>query len=277
MALPAQECYAVFSKINSIAAALATAAGAPYYVEFSTGRTTKQRPAEQEAAARARARSAQATHGFPSGSRCAVVYCADTAWLYPGTVRENILFGAAYDAERYAEAVDAACLADDFRAWGAAGDCTVLAKRGATLSGGQRQRVALARAVYSDTPIAVLDNMLAALDNATARRCFERAVGVMRRRGVVLLATHQTRWLETAERVLLCTDARHEGGVRIGGLAVRELSCAPAERAAVVRQLLHTSEAQTAAAAHAVDVDELAEAEGSRGAEMEGASRLRML
>ncbi len=66
------------------------------------------------------------------------------------TVRDNILYGRTFDAERYARVVGACALAPDFAIL-PAGDSTEIGEKGVNLSGGQKQRIALARAVYSGT------------------------------------------------------------------------------------------------------------------------------
>ena len=45
---------------------------------------------------------------------------------------------------------------------------TIVGERGITLSGGQRQRTALGRALLVNSPIVVLDDALASVDNKTA-------------------------------------------------------------------------------------------------------------
>ena len=68
-------------------------------------------------------------------------------WLQQGTVRDNILWGKAYQFTWYTKVVEACALKQDF-AQLARGDLTQVGEGGVTLSGGQRARVALARAVY---------------------------------------------------------------------------------------------------------------------------------
>ncbi|KAH8083963.1 ATPase [Aureococcus anophagefferens] len=90
-------------------------------------------------------------------------------WIWNGTLRENILFGAPLDRNRY-DAVVAACgLSRDLNELPAA-DETEIGEKGVNLSGGQQQRVALARAAYADSAVVLLDDVRA---TARAARVFE--------------------------------------------------------------------------------------------------------
>ena len=81
-----------------------------------------------------------------------VAYVAQTPWIQNCSLRDNILFGLPFDAQRYAEAVDACQLRPDIDLL-SRGDRTEIGEKGINLSGGQKQRVALARAVYSDKEV----------------------------------------------------------------------------------------------------------------------------
>lgn len=90
------------------------------------------------------------------------------AFLFSGTIRENLCFGK-NDAseEEIIVAAQAARLydtvmgfPDQFR--------TVIGEKGATLSGGQRQRLALARAFLVSAPIVILDDPMSQVDTETA-------------------------------------------------------------------------------------------------------------
>lgn len=70
----------------------------------------------------------------------AVSYASQEPWLFVGTVRQNIVFGQAYDRNRYNAVVRACALATDFEQL-PDGDQTVVGERGISLSGGQKARV----------------------------------------------------------------------------------------------------------------------------------------
>ena len=105
--------------------------------------------------------------GIHSGP--AVGVCAQNPAMFAGSVRENILFGEPYDAERYQWVIHGCALALDFSQWASCdGDLKQCGQGGSALSGGQRQRVALARAIYSSASILLLDNPCSALDSDTS-------------------------------------------------------------------------------------------------------------
>jgi ABC-type bacteriocin/lantibiotic exporter with double-glycine peptidase domain len=100
---------------------------------------------------------------IPNGSGSCVVsgsvaFATQTAFIVNASVRENILFGEAFDEERYFKAVGMSCLDTDIRGF-LDGDLTEIGEKGINLSGGQRQRVSLARALYADAQILVLVRM----------------------------------------------------------------------------------------------------------------------
>jgi ATP-binding cassette subfamily B multidrug efflux pump len=93
-----------------------------------------------------------------------VVLVPQRAFLWSGTVRENILLGRT-DLDLHS-LIDEAQLQVDVDALPQGVD-TVVGEAGITLSGGQRQRVALARGLARDASVLVLDDVLSAVDHTT--------------------------------------------------------------------------------------------------------------
>lgn len=73
-----------------------------------------------------------------------ISYASQSPWLFPGTVRENVLFDQAYNEERYQQVIQVCSLERDFEQLAQA-DRTQVGERGMNLSGGQCARVNLAR------------------------------------------------------------------------------------------------------------------------------------
>ncbi len=96
---------------------------------------------------------------------------SDSPWVFPGTIRENILFGLSYNESRYNKIIKACQLEKDFDSFPDQ-DLARIGEHGVTVSGGQRTRIALARAVYSDADIYLLDDPLSSLDINVAENVF---------------------------------------------------------------------------------------------------------
>ena len=113
-----------------------------------------------------------------------------------------VLFGRAFNEQRYAAALDASCLTADIAILQNGHD-TEIGERGVTLSGGQKQRVALARALYSDADLYILDDPLSALDAHVGRDVYQRCIRGVLRPKAVLLITHTLSCLVEADTVLV--------------------------------------------------------------------------
>ncbi|KAJ3584634.1 hypothetical protein NHX12_015129, partial [Muraenolepis orangiensis] len=101
-----------------------------------------------------------------------LTYASQQPWVFPGTIRSNILFGKEMNPSKYDHVIWACALKRDMELL-QDGDMTLIGDRGATLSGGQKARVNLARAVYQDADIYLLDDPLSAVDAEVGRHLFE--------------------------------------------------------------------------------------------------------
>jgi ATP-binding cassette subfamily C (CFTR/MRP) protein 1 len=136
-----------------------------------------------------------------------IAFSSQVAWIRNGSLRENILFGNAYNPVWYEEVIFACALKADL-AMLSAGDKTEIGERGINLSGGQKQRVALARAVYADAAVYLLDDPLSAVDSHVALHIFEHCIRGLLRRKTVLLATHNLRLLPQVDQIMLLENGR---------------------------------------------------------------------
>lgn len=131
-----------------------------------------------------------------------LAYVSQQAWIFHGTVRDNILMGEPFDQARYDRVVYACCLKPDL-AMLPYGDQTEIGERGLNLSGGQKQRVSLARAVYSNRDIILLDDPLSAVDAHVGKHIFEECIKKELKGKSIILVTHQLQYLEFCDEVLL--------------------------------------------------------------------------
>jgi len=135
------------------------------------------------------------------------------AFLFSGTIGENIAFGRA-DATR--EDVEAAA-----RAVGAApfiealehGYDTPVGERGAQLSAGQRQLVAFARALVADPRILVLDEATSNVDIHTETRIEAGLRRLLAGRTAIVIA-HRLSTIRRAGRIVVLDHGRivEQGG-----------------------------------------------------------------
>ncbi|KAH7905737.1 P-loop containing nucleoside triphosphate hydrolase protein, partial [Hygrophoropsis aurantiaca] len=127
-------------------------------------------------------------YGLPRNE--GVAYAAQESWVQNETIRDNILFGAPYDEERYRKVLYQCALERDLTLFDA-GDQTEVGEKGLTLSGGQKARITLARAIYSSAQILLLDDILAALDVHTSKWIVNKCLaGDLVQGRTVLLVTH---------------------------------------------------------------------------------------
>ena len=82
-----------------------------------------------------------------------------------------------------------------------AGYETLLGENGLRLSGGERRRLAIARAILRDAPVAILDEVTADLDTATASRLWQSLDPWLAGRSVLLIA-HEPTTLAGTDRVV---------------------------------------------------------------------------
>jgi ABC-type multidrug transport system fused ATPase/permease subunit len=151
-------------------------------------------------------------------------YCAQQAWLLNDTLRNNILFGNAYDPVRYNAVIKACALSRDLEILDA-GDATEIGEKGITLSGGQKQRVSLARAVYSNSKHLLLDDCLSAVDSHTALTIYENCLTgpLCFERTVILVSHNVALTISQAEFIVVMKNGRVEGQGTPIDLATRGL------------------------------------------------------
>ena len=134
-------------------------------------------------------------------------YVPQIAWLFSGTVRDNIVFGEKYDHQKFSEVVEACALREDFERF-PSGDLSLVGERGITLSGGQRARVGLARAIYSNADIYLLDDPLSAVDAKVGAHIIEKCLHGLLLDKLVILVTHRLRYFLTTDRVFVMENGR---------------------------------------------------------------------
>uniref|UniRef100_A0A665WHX0 ATP-binding cassette, sub-family C (CFTR/MRP), member 4 n=1 Tax=Echeneis naucrates TaxID=173247 RepID=A0A665WHX0_ECHNA len=134
-----------------------------------------------------------------------LTYAAQQPWVFPGTIRSNILFGKELEPQKYERVIRACALKRDLELL-PDGDLTAIGDRGATLSGGQKARVNLARAVYQDADIYLLDDPLSAVDAEVGRHLFEQCICGLLKNKPRILVTHQLQYLKAANQIVVLKE-----------------------------------------------------------------------
>ena len=125
--------------------------------------------------------------------------------LFPGTIAENIARLRDVDSEAVMAAAQLAGIHEMILRL-PNGYRTEVGPHGARISRGQCQRIALARALFGDPPLIVLDEPNTGLDGEGEVALFNVLQQLKERRRTVVVITHQTNLLRTADHILFLRE-----------------------------------------------------------------------
>jgi ATP-binding cassette, subfamily B, bacterial len=144
-----------------------------------------------------------------AGFRHQLGYVPQEAFLFTGTVRDNIAYGRFEATNAEVEAAARAVGAHDFIAALPGAYLHQVAERGRSLSAGERQLIALARAELVDPAILLLDEATSNLDLANEARVAAAMQRLSSERTTIVIA-HRLQTARTADRIVLLDAGRIE-------------------------------------------------------------------
>ena len=133
-------------------------------------------------------------------------YAPQEGFLFPGSVKENVLLGREYDSKMFDDAFEISCLSDVIDEL-SDGVETVMSEDGLNFSGGQRQRISLARAIYAARPILLLDEPTSALDSETTFT-FMKNLKILSQSKLVIICTHDKEVMAICDRIIEVKDGK---------------------------------------------------------------------
>jgi ABC-type transport system involved in cytochrome bd biosynthesis fused ATPase/permease subunit len=138
----------------------------------------------------------------PEEFRSQVQYVHQEPWLFPGTVRENLLLPTSLKHHRHREVGEKVLIAH-FQGLGLSR--SLLDQDTAELSGGEKQRVAIIRSLLLHPRFLLLDEPTSAMDLATEEKTLNR-LGELKSELGVIAVTHSAEVIAAADRVLLLAN-----------------------------------------------------------------------
>ena len=136
-----------------------------------------------------------------------VVMVTQEAYLFSGTVADNIALGKPGASLAEIRAAAAAVGADEFIMQLPDGYDTDVNKRGGRVSSGQRQLISFARAFLADPSVLILDEATSSLD-IPGERMVQRGLQTLLHDRTAVIIAHRLSTVSIADRVLVMQDGR---------------------------------------------------------------------
>jgi len=131
-----------------------------------------------------------------------IAIVSQEAFLFNGTIRENILYGRLDATEDELVAAAKAANCHHFIERLPNGYDSKVGERGVKLSVGEKQRVSIARALLKDAPILILDEATASVDTATEKLIQEALEHLLKGRTSFVIA-HRLSTIRDADQILV--------------------------------------------------------------------------
>ncbi|MBU2960283.1 ABC transporter ATP-binding protein/permease [Citreicella sp. C3M06] len=137
--------------------------------------------------------------------RRAMAMVLQDAWLFTGTIHDNIAYGCPEATREQVIAAAKRCHVDDFVCTLPEGYDTVLSNGGTSLSQGQRQLMTIARAFLLDAPILILDEATSSVDTRT-EMLIQTAMADLRQGRTSFVIAHRLSTIRDADMIVYMED-----------------------------------------------------------------------
>jgi ATP-binding cassette subfamily B protein len=137
-----------------------------------------------------------------ASQRRAFAMVLQESWLFSGTVRENIAYGAESASDADVEAAARAAQAHDFIMALPGGYDATISEDGANISKGQKQLLTIARAMLPGARILILDEATSNVDTRTERR-IQEAMRTLCKGKTCFVIAHRLSTIMGADNILV--------------------------------------------------------------------------
>jgi subfamily B ATP-binding cassette protein MsbA len=144
-----------------------------------------------------------------AGLRNQIGYVLQDTMLFFGTIRDNIAYGNLEATEEEIRHAAVKAHADEFIQHLPKGYNTMVGERGMTLSNGQRQRIGVARALLRNSPILILDEPTASLDQDSEMIVTKALKELMHGRTVITIS-HRLNTIARSDKIFVVNKGRIE-------------------------------------------------------------------
>lgn len=127
------------------------------------------------------------------------------AWLFHGTIRENIAYGRMDATEEQIHAAAEATFVDRFVKSLPDGYDTVIDEEGTGVSAGERQLITIARAFLADPAMLILDEATSSVDTRT-EVLLQEAMAALRSDRTSFVIAHRLSTIRDADTILVMED-----------------------------------------------------------------------
>ncbi|HKI56351.1 MAG TPA: ABC transporter ATP-binding protein [Trueperaceae bacterium] len=144
------------------------------------------------------------------------------AWLFRGTIRDNIAYGRPDASDEEIRAAARAAFVDRFVHSLPDGYDTIIDDEGGTVSAGEKQLITIARAFLADPPLLVLDEATSSVDTRT-ELLVQEAMAALRGNRTSFVIAHRLSTIRNADVILVMEDGQiveqgdHDALITAGG------------------------------------------------------------